>query len=474
MVDNGRLTLVVVWLALFCDYLLLTIVIPIFPDLGASTFATSALFATKAAVQVLASPVVGLFVDKYGMWLLMIGLLVESGSTIVFAFTYDYGYWMAARGCQGIGSALIMSSAFLKVQQLHPDDDAALGISMGLVTTGIITGVTLGPPIGGILFDIEHWIPFIFCSSLIGAVFVLSCILHFRTSGDDKTDSSSRSLQAQMEHSTSSTCATDHTDGSSSLTDGVEEKSYSNSNIEEKTYMQKVCGLLCDKHITVTLGMLFSANAAISCLESTLGKFLEDEMNMSATQVGLVYISTSVPSVVCAKLAGSLGNRYGRWKIVLIGMCLQGAFFTIGPKDLLWVEFVSLFGLGMGMGLVDGCAPAMLAQVNNMSHGGTGVVYSLQTAAIQLGFLFGPLVGSAIYELTSFQEMSILLGGFMVLVSPLMLINSGLPSVYVEVPNNEEVGLGDMAVLSAKHDGCDEGGRLMENEKGEAAYGTVQ
>ena len=37
------------------------------------------------------------------------------------------------------------------------------------------------------------------------------------------------------------------------------------------------------------------------------------------------------------------------------------------------------------MGLVDGCAPAMLAQVNNMSHGGTGVVYSLQTAAIQLG-----------------------------------------------------------------------------------------
>lgn len=48
----------------------------------------------------LASPVVGLFVDKYGMWLLMIGLLVESGSTIVFAFTFDYGYWMAARGCQ--------------------------------------------------------------------------------------------------------------------------------------------------------------------------------------------------------------------------------------------------------------------------------------------------------------------------------------------------------------------------------------
>ena len=42
------------------------------------------------------------------------------------------------------------------------------------------------------------------------------------------------------------------------------------------------------------------------------------------------------------------------------------------------------------------------------------------------------------------------------------------------MPNNEEVGLDSMAVLSAKHDECDEGGRLMGNENGEAAYGTVQ
>ena len=32
--------------------------------------------------------------------------------------------------------------------------------------------------------------------------------------------------------------------------------------------------------------------------------------------------------------------------IVIVRCGVQGAFFTIGPKDLLWVEFVSLFGLG--------------------------------------------------------------------------------------------------------------------------------
>ena len=89
------------------------------------------------------------------------------------------------------------------------------------------------------------------------------------------------------------------------------------------------------------------------------------------------------------------------------------------------------------MGLVDGCIPALLGQVcsadSSMSHGGTGVVYSLQNAAIQLGFVFGPMVGSAIYESTSFKIMSIALGAFMVSVAPLMLFNKDLPLADTEL-----------------------------------------
>ena len=68
-----------------------------------------------------------------------------------------------------------------------------------------------------------------------------------------------------------------------------------------------------------------------------------------------------------------------------------------------------------------------------MSHGGIGVVYSLQNAAIQLGFVFGPMVGSAIYESTSFKIMSIALGAFMVSVAPLMLFNKDLPLADTEL-----------------------------------------
>jgi F0F1-type ATP synthase assembly protein I len=39
---------------------------------------------------------------------------------------------------------------------------------MSIVTTGIISGVTFGPPIGGLLFDIHHSVPFFFLILLIG------------------------------------------------------------------------------------------------------------------------------------------------------------------------------------------------------------------------------------------------------------------------------------------------------------------
>jgi len=110
----------------------------------------------------------------------------------------------------------------------------------------------------------------------------------------------------------------------------------------------------------------------------------------------------------------------------MAGMIIQGSFYALGPKSSFAVEIVSLVMLGLGMGLVDGCAPALLAQKSEMSHGGTGIVYTLNTMAVQCGFIFGPIVGSGIMEATSFAVMSAIMGGFMVLVSPMMLVNKGL------------------------------------------------
>ena len=90
------------------------------------------------------------------------------------------------------------------------------------------------------------------------------------------------------------------------------------------------------------------------------------------------------------------------------------------------------------MGLVDGCAPAMLGQVSEMSHGGTGIVYTLNTMAVQIGFVFGPIIGSVIMEHHGFGVMSIVLGGFMMVVSPVMLVNRKVGGGELEEQQEEE------------------------------------
>ena len=54
------------------------------------------------------------------------------------------------------------------------------------------------------------------------------------------------------------------------------------------------------------------------------------------------------------------------------------------------------------------------------------MVFTLQTAAIQLGFILGPVGGAAIMQNTNFQTMSIVLGAVMVLYSPLLTLNRGI------------------------------------------------
>ena len=72
-------------------------------------------------------------------------------------------------------------------------------------------------------------------------------------------------------------------------------------------------------------------------------------------------------------------------------------------------------------------------EVSESFHGGTGVVYTLANSATQIGFFVGPVGGSAIMQATSFQVMSLVLGGIMVLYAPAMLICRGLPQPGADV-----------------------------------------
>ena len=93
----------------------------------------------------------------------------------------------------------------------------------------------------------------------------------------------------------------------------------------------KAVKLLADSRITVVLGALFAANAAISCLEATIGMYATRSLGLDTSDVGFLFMVTAIPSVIGAKLVGTLGalaQGRKRWRVALGGMLLQGGFFA--------------------------------------------------------------------------------------------------------------------------------------------------
>eukprot|EP00937_MAST-01D_sp_MAST-1D-sp2_P000292 g292.t1 len=441
----------VVWLALFCDYLLMTIAIPIFPELGVSDFEVGVLFSAKAAVQVISSPFVAAVVDRHGLKPLIGGLLVELISSICFTFYTRYAWWFAMRAIQGLASAAILSCGFLHVQRAHEGDNRALGNGMSTVITGIISGVMIGPPIGGVLFDAHPDTPFYAIAGLL-AVSMACTFAHDRAHpGWHGAAPSTATPEVDDGANPAGGGGCDSGgDGGGGGHVGAGGGDDGGGGEGERTTRAKAYGLLCDKHVAVVLGSLLFANAAISCLEATCGQFLKREHGLGASEVGLAYMATAGPSVLGSKLGGWLGNRNGRWKVMLWGMVLQGVFYALGPKNEMAVVLVSFVGAGLGMGLVDGTAPAMLSDVGTLYHDGTGVVFTLQTAAIQVGFIVGPVCGSALMQTYSFQSMSFVLGGLMVLFSPLLLINRRITEELALRENQEKAQGGNAKVAQGE------------------------
>ena len=168
----------IVAVSLFCDYLLHTLCIPILPNVfenEVSTLLIGVVFAAKSFWQFFANPVMGgLVVEKGSKPIIIIGTLVLSLSTLMFAYgvslqhsvSVSYGIVLVARSIQGISSAAIMSAGMTLCAIAHTE--SSRGTAMGLAMTGVAAGMLLGLPLGGILsFYLNYWMPFVIVAGIL-------------------------------------------------------------------------------------------------------------------------------------------------------------------------------------------------------------------------------------------------------------------------------------------------------------------
>lgn len=84
----------------------------------------------------------------------------------MFAFGTSYGVLFFARTLQGIGSACTSSSGMGMLAQAYPDDQER-GAAMGIALGGLALGVLVGPPFGGVLYELSgKELPFVILALL--------------------------------------------------------------------------------------------------------------------------------------------------------------------------------------------------------------------------------------------------------------------------------------------------------------------
>ena len=140
-----------VGVALFFDFLLVTMVIPILPSMFvARELEAGVLFAAKPAFQVLFNPLVARHFENSAA--LRLGTVVGAiGSMLFGVVRQSFPLLVAVRALQGAASAGVLTGGMSLLLSQHSDDDQGPAASGALL--GLTLGVSMGPVFGGPAYD---------------------------------------------------------------------------------------------------------------------------------------------------------------------------------------------------------------------------------------------------------------------------------------------------------------------------------
>ncbi|XP_027753179.1 chromaffin granule amine transporter [Empidonax traillii] len=335
------------------------------------------LFASKALVQLLVNPSVGLLTNRIGYHIPMfVGFSIMFLSTVMFAFSGTYTLLFIARALQGVGSSFSSVAGLGMLASVYTDDWER-GRAMGIALGGLALGVLIGAPFGSVMYEFagksSPFLVLAFLALLDGALQL--CILQ-----------------------PSRVCP-------------------------ESTKATPMSTLLRDPYILVAAGALCFSNMGVAMLEPTLPIWMMQTMCSPQWQLGMAFLPASISYLIGTNLFGVLANRMGRWLCSMVGMAVVGVSLLCVP---LATNIYGLIGpnagLGFAIGMVDSSMMPIMGYLVDLRHTSVyGTVYAIADVAFCMGFAVGPSTGGAIVGALGFPWLMVIIGVTNLAYAPLCL-----------------------------------------------------
>jgi MFS transporter, DHA1 family, multidrug resistance protein len=347
-------------------------------ELGASALAIGGLLAVYALIIVVAQPVVGYGLDRFGRRpFLITGLLGYAVSNAIFGLASDLGGLFLAQLTQGLGSGLLWLAALAVVSDLAPEDNLGqeygrieemsirgvlIGTAVGFAVLHLVSRTALGDAFGGGESLISGW-RFLFLGFTTATLLAVALVW--------------RGVPESLERSTDlpeEAPATPH--GQSVKADGK----------------WRLPGQL-----RIFLVIVILTATAAEILSPILIKYLYDNVSTNLFMVALAFLPAALAGSVLPSRLGGLSDRFGRRPPLIIALIVSGLAAlavpfvqSLWPLALLWVFEAAAFAAA---------TPAEEALVVDLAGGereGTALGY--YTAAAGLGGVIGPLLGGWLYD----------------------------------------------------------------------------
>lgn len=338
--------------------------------------------------------------DRFGRkrWFLT-GIAFFTATSLIAAFAGNIEVLLIARAFQGASAALIMPLSLSLISQAFPPEER--GRALGIWSAVSVSGLALGPIIGGVIVEYYSWNWIFLINVPIGIFAFIVTLLVVRESRD-----------------LSGTVATDLpgtgliTVGIAALTYGLIEagnRGWTDGLILSMFLITAIAGaafIWVESHTARPMVPLrffrsrtftganldaFAISFLISGIAFSLTLYQQNVHGFSPIRTGAALLPMVVVMMIGAPISGILVNRTGSSRLISMGLAIVGVasfLFLRSSPDATYLDIVpALVVMGLGMSLI--FAPMTTAVLNSVETEKSGVASAVNGAVREIGTAFG-------------------------------------------------------------------------------------
>jgi multidrug resistance protein len=341
------------------------IIMPVFArrlgEFGNGVEALGFMAMSFALAQLIASPFMGSFADKYGRRpLVLLALTAFFATNIGYLLAQSTAVFIAVRTAGGLLTAGLFPAAMGVVSDIVPEKSRAQWV--GIVMGGYGIGFIFGPVLGGFLYDGWGFVaPFATSAVMSALAFIAAFILVPETLTRQMRHR--HKLRQRRDTAVSATPATSYLDS-----------------------LPRPLILL-----GTMLFVDFIGSFAFAFVEPQMVFFLYETLGWTTAQFGMVVGAYGLAMVFGQTVLGRTSDRYGRKPVILIGILLNSTLY-VGMAVVESFQMMMLFAVAAGLGAAL-IAPALSALYLDITADQfRSRIVGIKESALALGGVGGPLL----------------------------------------------------------------------------------